>query len=225
MVARRLACALVLGCTSFTSGLAEGPNPWAGIVRGPVGSSEEAGRLTHRQVELVRRVNDYFNQLPMLQGSFMQTSAEGKQQRGKFHITRPGRFRFDFAPPTRVVIISDGKHLAIQDYGLNTDDRKDLSQTPFRPLVRPEVDLMRDALISDVSESDDTITIAFTDTNAQAGSVKLFLGTKPAIQLKGWIIRDNQRLDTRVDLTEVQPVSRIDQRLFDLSSRLERTQW
>ena len=225
MVARRLACALVLGCTSFTSGLAEGPNPWAGIVRGPVGSSEEAGRLTHRQVELVRRVNDYFNQLPMLQGSFIQTSAEGKQQRGKFHITRPGRFRFDFAPPTRVVIISDGKHLAIQDYGLNTDDRKDLSHTPFRPLVRPEVDLMRDALISDVSESDDTITIAFTDTNAQAGSVKLFLGTKPAIQLKGWIIRDNQGLDTRVDLTEVQPVSRIDQRLFDLSSRLERTQW
>ena len=225
MVARRLACALVLGCTSFTSGLAEGPNPWAGIVRGPVGSSEEAGRLTHRQVELVRRANDYLNQLPMLQGSFIQTSAEGKQQRGKFHITRPGRFRFDFAPPTRVVIISDGQHLAIQDYGLNTDDRKDLSHTPFRPLVRPEVDLMRDALISDVSESDDTITIAFTDTNAQAGSVKLFLGTKPAIQLKGWIIRDNQRLDTRVDLTEVQPVSRIDQRLFDLSSRLERTQW
>jgi len=135
------------------------------------------------------------------------------------------RFRFDFAPPTRVVIISDGKHLAIQDYGLNTDDRKELSQTPFRPLVLSEVDLMRDALISDVRESDDTITIAFTDTNAQAGSVKLFLGTKPAIQLKGWIIRDNQRLDTRVDLTEVQPVSRIDQRLFDLSSRLERTQW
>jgi outer membrane lipoprotein-sorting protein len=221
MVAWRLACALVCVCTSFTSGLAEGPNPWAGTV----GSSEGAEHLTHRQVELVRRANDYLNQLPMLQGSFMQTSAEGKQQRGKFHIMRPGRFRFDFAPPTRVVIISDGKHLAIQDYALNTDDRKDLSQTPFRPLVRPEVDLLRDALISDVSESDDTITIAFTDTNAQAGSVKLFLGTKPAIQLKGWIIRDNQRLDTRVDLTEVQPVGRIDQRLFDLSSRLERTQW
>ena len=80
---------------------------------------------------------------------------------------------------------------------------------------------MRDALISDVSEFDDTIMIGFTDTNA--GSVKLFLGTKPAIQLKGWIIRDNQRLDTRVDLTEVQPVGRIDQRLFDPSSRLERT--
>jgi hypothetical protein len=36
-------------------------------------------------------------------------------------------------------------------------------------LVRPDVDLMRDALISDVSESDDTIMIGFTDTNAQSG--------------------------------------------------------
>jgi hypothetical protein len=51
------------------------------------------------------------------------------------------------------------------------------------------------------------------------------LRTKPVIQLKGWITRDNQNLDTRVDLTEVQPVSSIDQRLFDPSARLERNRW
>ena len=221
----RSAYALVFVCASFTSSLAEGPNPWAGTVRGPLGSPEKAGRLTHQQLELVRRVNDYFNRLTMLQGSFTQTSASGKRERGRFHIMRPGRFRFDFEPPTRVVIISDGKNLAVQDYGLNTDDRKDLNQTPFRPLLRTDVDLLRDAYISDVSETDDTIMIGFTDTNAGTGSVKLILGTKPVVQLKGWIIRDNQNLDTRVDLTEVQPISSIDQRLFDPSSRLERKQW
>jgi hypothetical protein len=67
--------------------------------------------------------------------------------------------------------------------------------------------------------------IGFTDTSAEAGSMKLFLRSKPVIQLKGWITRDNQRLDTRIDLTEVQPVSSIDQRLFDPSSRLERNRW
>lgn len=225
MVPWRSACALVFVCASFTSSLAEGPNPWAGTVRGPLGSSEKAEHLTHRQIELVRRVNDYFNRLPVLQGSFTQTSASGKQQRGKFHFMRPGRFRFDFAPPTRVVIISDGKNLAVQDYGLNTDDRKDLTQTPFRPLLRTDVDLLRDAHISEVRQADDTILIGFTDTDAGTGSVKLMLGTEPVIQLKGWIIRDNQNLETRVDLTEVRPISSIDQRLFDPSSRLERNQW
>jgi outer membrane lipoprotein-sorting protein len=217
--------AILLVCASVTSSFAEGPNSWQAIVRGQSGPSEKAQHLTDRQVELVRRVNDYFNRLTMLQGSFIQIGADGKRQYGKFHIMRPGRFRFDFAPPNRLVIISDGKLLSIQDYSLNTDDRKDLNQTPFRPLLRTEVDLLRDALISDVSEADDTIMIGFTDTSSEAGSIKLFLRSKPVIQLKGWITRDNQRLDTRIDLTEVQPVSSIDQRLFDPSSRLERNRW
>jgi len=225
MVPWRSACAVLFVCASFANSLAEGPDPWAGTVRVPSGTLEKAERLTHRQVELVRLVNDYFNRLAMLQGSFTQTSAGGKQQRGKFHFMRPGRFRFDFAPPTRVVIISDGKNLAVQDYGLNTDDRKDLDQTPFRALLRTDVDLLRDAHISDASEANDTIMIGFTDTHSGTGSLKLILGTKPVVQLKGWIIRDNQSLETRVDLTEVQPISSIDQRLFDPSSRLERKQW
>jgi outer membrane lipoprotein-sorting protein len=225
MSAWRSGCAILLVCASVTSSFAESSNSWQAIVRGQSGPSEKGQRLTDRQVELVRRVDDYFNRLTMLQGSFIQISANGKQQRGKFHIMRPGRFRFDFAPPNRLVIISDGKYLSIQDYSLNTDDRKDLNQTPFRPLLRKEVDLMRDALISDVSEADDTLMIGFTDTSAEAGSIRLFLRTKPVVQLKGWITRDNQNLDTRVDLTEVQPVSSIDQRLFDPSSRLERNRW
>ena len=224
MFAFRSACALLLLGTGLTTSLAESPAPWAATVHGQSGGAQEASHLTSRQVELVRRVNDYFNRLPTLQGSFIQTSASGKRQQGKFHFMRPGRFRFDFAPPTRVVIISNGRQLAIQDHGLNTDDRKDLNETPFRPLLRTDVDLLRDAVISDVSEADDTLMIAFTDPAAK-GSVKLLFNVRPAVQLKGWVIRDNQSLDTRVDLTDLQQVGSIDQRLFDPASRLERNQW
>ena len=51
--------------------------------------------LSPKQVELVRQVNGYFNQLTILKGTFTQTSADNKRQRGKFHIMRPGRFRFE----------------------------------------------------------------------------------------------------------------------------------
>jgi outer membrane lipoprotein-sorting protein len=181
-------------------------------------------RLTSRQIELVRRVNGYFNELPMLQGSFVQTGTDGKRRSGKVHFMRPGRFRFDFAPPARVVIISNGKQLAVQDYGLKTDDRKELSETPFRALLHKDVDLLRDAVVSDVSEADDVVMIGFTDASA-AGSVKLLMQIKPVVRLKGWIVRDNQSLDTRVDLTDLQPVGSIDQRLFDPASKLERNDW
>jgi hypothetical protein len=86
------------------------------------------------------------------------------------------------------------------------------------------VDLLRDAVVSDVSEADDVLMIAFTDASA-AGSVKLLMQMKPVVRLKGWIVRDNQSLDTRVDLTDLQPVGSIDQRLFDPASKLERNDW
>jgi len=59
--------------------------------------------VSPRQVELVRQVSGYFNQLTILKGTFTQTGADSKRQRGKFHIMRPGRFRFEFSLPSRVV--------------------------------------------------------------------------------------------------------------------------
>jgi outer membrane lipoprotein-sorting protein len=224
MRAWRSGCALLLMCMGFTGSLAKGPDPWEPTVRDQAGSSQNMQHLTSRQIELVRRVNGYFNELPMLQGSFVQTGTDGKRRSGKVHFMRPGRFRFDFAPPARVVIISNGKQLAVQDYGLKTDDRKELSETPFRALLHKDVDLLRDAVVSDVSEADDVVMIGFTDASA-AGSVKLLMQIKPVVRLKGWIVRDNQSLDTRVDLTDLQPVGSIDQRLFDPASKLERNDW
>ena len=178
------------------------------------------GELSKKQVEIVRKVNAYFNQLTSLRGSFVQTGADSKRQRGKFHISRPGRFRFEFNLPSKVVIISDGKYLAIQDRDLNTDDRWDLGYTPFRALLQKDVDLLRDAHITEAQEADVTITIAFEDHSGDASSrIKLFLGTKPATQIKAWIVKDAQGLDTRVDLIDVSATDEPDARLFNPAAR------
>lgn len=225
-----LACAL-LAFTGATSAAAAAqdkkPEPWGAVVRNatpqPVANAQH---LTPRQVELIRQVNAYFNRLAMLRGSFVQTATNGKRQRGIFHIMRPGRFRFDYAPPSRVVILSDGKYVAVQDYDLNTDDRSDLGQTPFRALLQKDVDLLRDAYCSEVEESADTIKLVFADIRSEAaGKVTLFLATKPTLQVKAWITRDNQGLDTRIDLADIEAVDSIDQRLFDPASRIERRKW
>jgi outer membrane lipoprotein-sorting protein len=172
--------------------------------------------LSRKQTELVRRVNGYFNQLTNVKGTFLQTSADNKRQRGKFYISRPGRFRFEFNLPSRVVIISDGKYVAIQDRDLNTDDRWDLSYTPFRALLQNDVDLLRDVRILEVQEIDNTIVVAFEDKSGETSSrIKLFLTAGPPVQIKAWIAKDAQGLDTRVDLTEVLRIDEPDAKLFN----------
>ena len=172
-----------------------------------------------KQIELIQKVTGYFNQMTEIKGGFVQTSADNKRLRGKFYVKQPGRFRFDYSPPSRLVILSDGQYMAIQDFDMKTDDRVELSQTPFRLLLRKDVDLLRDAQILEVKEVDDIIVLALQDRNPDnPGRIKLFLAKKPNLELKEWVTTDSQGLDTRVELTEVSKADSLDPALFKPTS-------
>ncbi|MEE8531043.1 MAG: outer membrane lipoprotein carrier protein LolA [Hyphomicrobium sp.] len=166
--------------------------------------SHEGIDLNERQLELVEQVSEYFRKLDTLKGRFVQTAADNKRMRGKFYVKRPGRFRFDYARPSRQIVISDGRYLAIQDLDLNNEDRVALNQTPFRLVLRSDVNLVRDARIIEVQESEDMIMVGIEDKDPNApGQIRLLFTTKPHLELKEWITKDAQGLDTRVEVSDL----------------------
>jgi outer membrane lipoprotein-sorting protein len=175
--------------------------------------------LDPRQTELVHKVSGYFSDLNTLQGNFVQTGADNKRMRGKFYVMRPGRFRFDYARPSRQIVVSDGHYLAIQDLDLNNEDRVSLDDTPFRLLLRKDVDLVRDARIMEVQESEDLLVVGIVDKNPDTpGQIKLFMSTKPALELKEWVTKDAQGLDTRVQVSDLAKAGELDASLFKIQS-------
>ncbi len=171
--------------------------------------------LDDRQTALVEKVSNYFKNLSTLQGSFIQTGADNKRMKGKFYVMRPGRFRFDYARPSRQIVISDGRYLAVQDLDLNNEDRVALDQTPFRLLLRSDVNLIRDARIMEVQESDDMIVLGLEDKDPNSpGQIRLFLSKKPDLELKEWVTRDAQGLKTRVEVSNLEKSVELDGNLF-----------
>lgn len=93
----------------------------------------------------------------------------------------------------------------------------------FRALLQKDVDLLRDTRIFEVLEEESSIVVTFEDQSSDtAGRIKLFMASKPAMQIKAWITKDAQGLDTQVDLTDVQPSEEPDPKLFDPALKLER---
>ncbi len=157
--------------------------------------------LDERQVEMIKKVSEYFSKLVSLSGRFRQTAGDGKVMKGKFWLKQPGMFRFDYARPSLQVIISDGKYLAIQDRDINTEDRVELNQTPFRILLQKDVDLLRDALILEVQETDDIFLVTVADKAGEGnGRIKLFFELEPEFELSEWVTTDPQGLETRVEI-------------------------
>jgi hypothetical protein len=56
-----------------------------------VGEEKAAGgiELDARQLTLVKKVSDYFNDLHTVYGDFVQTSSDNHRMKGKFYVQRP----------------------------------------------------------------------------------------------------------------------------------------
>ena len=217
----QIASLAALGATLLVPALAQGtknppsapPSTWSQTVTKEKGVDGQ--EFDAKQLDLIQKINVYFNLMGEMKGAFVQTSADNKRLRGKVFFKRPGQFRFEYNLPSRQLIVSDGKYIAIQDHDLKTDDRPSIDNTPFRVLLRKEVDLLRDARILEVGETEDRMFLALQDKNPDTqGRIKLFLQKRPSPELKEWITVDAQGLETKVELLDFAKTEGLDSNLF-----------
>ncbi len=161
------------------------------------------GELSPKQRKTVQRLSDYFNSVQHLEGRFKQINPNGESVRGKFYVQRPGLLRFDYAPPSKLRVVADGRYLSIEDHDLKTVDQFPLESTPFRLLLAEQVDLLRDAQIIDFSQSKSIASVTLEDrSDGSRGRLQLFF-TEPDVSLREWVVTDPQGLDTRIQLMDV----------------------
>ncbi|GGE28703.1 outer-membrane lipoprotein carrier protein [Agaricicola taiwanensis] len=181
----------------------------------PQGQGTAPGQLTAEQLGAVQKVNAYFNSAQVMSGSFIQIGSNGGRSEGKFYLSKPGKLRFEFEPPSKLQIIADGKSVAIRDRALATQDIYSLSQTPLRYLLQPNIDLLRDTKVIAVYTEPELTSIAIEENSKLAGTSKLLLVfDSQSHELKQWTVTDAQGLDTTVAVYNIDTTSRPDERLF-----------
>ncbi len=173
--------------------------------------------LDDTQLAVVAEVNAYFNGITDLKGSFLQTDAEKGQSKGKFYIQKPGRFRFDYASPSTLVVLSDGEYLSFEEEG-NPPDRYPLESTPFGVLFEEKVDLTNSAKIVELYSGADLATIALEDRSDDSnGRIKLFFARVDGkLELAEWLVTGPEGGDTRVELAELVRGEKAAAELFEL---------
>lgn len=172
-------------------------------------------KLDPKQTETIKQISAYFTGLKQMRGLFVQTDPDKKRTRGRFYLLKPGKFRFDYAAPSRKIMASDGHLLRIKEPDQSNEDAVELDKTPFRLILKKDVDLLRDARILDVQESEDLIVLAIQDRDPDApGRVQLYFTKKPSLDLKEWVVRDPQGLETKVEIGDLNKTDPVDPKLF-----------
>ncbi len=144
----------------------------------------------------------YLQATKSAKGGFKQTDSRGNVMQGTFFLQRPGKARFDYDPPARMIMASDGQVVSVWNLRLKTFQSYPLSLTPLGIFLAKEIRLDGGVKVVRVDRLADGFTVVARDTRHQfRGQIALTFADNP-FRLTGWTITDAQRLSTRVDLTD-----------------------
>ena len=124
------------------------------------------------------RVDNYLSGLTNLQGNFLQVGPDGSLAQGNFYLRRPGRMRFQYDPPEKLLVVADGTWVAVKD-GFSAAQRYPLGSTPLGILLDDHVDLAKEVKVLAVERQPGALRITLADKNDNAPAISPSFSTHP----------------------------------------------
>lgn len=147
------------------------------------------------------QLSAYLNALTTAEAEFTQVNADGSISTGKLFIKRPGRVRFEYAPPDRSLVMAGGGQVAIFDAKSNQPpEQYPLKRTPLNLILARNVDLTNAKMVVGHYEAQDTTRVVAQDPeNPEYGTIELVFSNDP-VALTQWVITDDMGNKTDIIL-------------------------
>ena len=178
-------------------------------------------KLTAKAVADIERIEIYLTNLETLKAGFLQVSSTGEIATGQFFLSRPGHMRFEYDPPSPILMIADGIFLIYIDKDLEQVTHILQRNTPVGVLAREDVLLSGDITVIGFARGRGTIRVSLAQTdNPEKGAITLIFSDKP-LQLKKWVVIDPQGTRTTITLSNMKRGVKLDPKMFEFQGLKE----
>ena len=167
----------------------------------------------------LNKISDYINGLTTLQADFEQINSDGSIDRGKLYIRRPGRMRLEYTAPNNALVIAGAGSVAIfDDKSKNGPTLFPLKKTPLNLLLKKNVDLYKNEMITEhTANNKNTFIVAKDPKRKSQGSIKIVFNNSP-VSLQGWTITNQSNQKTKIILDKLDKKTKIPLYLFNISA-------
>jgi outer membrane lipoprotein-sorting protein len=151
----------------------------------------------------IARIEAYLNGIHSLKSRFLQVDANGNSIGGNAWLERPGRMRFEYDPPDRMLLVAGHGLLVYYDPAVKQTTNLFLSATPLGILLQSNLRLAGAVTVTGIARATGQIQLTMIRTQRPGdGTITLIFATDP-LTLRSWIIRDAQGRQTQISLFDV----------------------
>ncbi len=171
----------------------------------------------------LKDLSSYLNSITTAESDFSQINADGSISTGKIYIKRPGRVRFEYAPPDQSLVLASGGQVAIFDAKSNQPpEQYPLKRTPLNLILAENVDLGRARMVqSHAADGTSTRVLAQDPENPEYGTIELVFTDNP-VALRQWVITDDLGQQTTVILGDLTSGQDLKSSLFSFETEIAR---
>jgi outer membrane lipoprotein-sorting protein len=160
------------------------------------------------------RVETYLDSLRTMKAHFLQVAPNGAISQGTVWLDRPGRMRFQYEPPSPLLLVAGHGLVVFHDKSLNQTTNIPIGQTPLGILLADRVQLGGDVTVTGMQHLPGQVQLSLVRTASPGdGTLTLIFADSPLV-LRQWIVTDAQRQQTTVTLTNMEMGGQFDQKLF-----------
>ena len=139
--------------------------------------------------EEIFKAEKWLNNITSMTADFIQVSSDGGSAEGKIFIKKNHGFRFEYSPPSPLLIVGRGNWVIVQDLIENTSNNYPLYQTPFSRFLSDNVSLSPEGFQTLSRTKNGILEIKIVSNEENGGFLQLDFSTNP-FQLRRWIIID-----------------------------------
>jgi len=175
---------------------------------------------TDAESAALKKAEAYLNGIKTLKARFVQVNPDGKSVEGDVFVSRPGRMRLVYDPPTPMLMVADGAFLIYVDTEMNDASHISLDDTPAGLLLKENLSFTDPAVkVHGVKFGPGTVEITTSMIkDSSAGKLTLVFADQP-FELRQWRVLDAQNKEVTVTLYEAQTGVTLDRDLFRYETR------
>ena len=156
--------------------------------------------LSQHDRETVQRVEAYLNSVRSLAADFVQIGPNGETAKGKVYLRRPGKLRFEYAPPSPLLLVADGRWLVLEDKELHHVDRWPVGDTPLAILIADRVNLGENVQVTEVKRAGGVLRVTVVDRKRPGEGHLTMIFNETPLELRQWEVHDARGGVTHVSL-------------------------
>jgi outer membrane lipoprotein-sorting protein len=163
------------------------------------------------------KIENYLNSIKTAVAPFTQISDEDGKAEGTFYLSRPGKLRWEYNPPTPILIIAKGSLLSYYDSELNQVSHISLDENLSGFLTRENISFnSKDITILDFVKENGNIAITISQTDKQDEGKLTLKFSENNITLLGMSITDAIGKNTDIAFDTIIYDKPLDKKLFIL---------